>query len=310
MKRKFEGDDESTLKFLETTVNEMFNQKSAEPFRVPVDPVALMIPDYFEIIKHPKDIGTIKDDLEKKVYTNPNDVLDDIILVFNNCYVYNHPRQYVSVQGQNLQSFFIRKLEHAPSGMFTQEQIMKCKEPHPNRIQQDATPASAKNSSSRKAHSAATTTTSNIPSTNSTFPNETKRQSTTKAVRTPTQKPNVEEILIRFEGDNIPLTDDDKQRMFDIIHILPQKFLEKVIELLQRAAPDAGKDVDTDVKEFDLDSIDVLVQRHLLRYLESCQSVLEKEKSKVKKTSSSNLESSETVGTFGNYEGSEKSDSK
>ena len=37
----------------------MLGMDDSYPFREPVDPVALQIPDYLQIIKHPKDLGTI-----------------------------------------------------------------------------------------------------------------------------------------------------------------------------------------------------------------------------------------------------------
>lgn len=41
-------------------VRELLKHEDAWPFAKPVDPVALNIPDYFDIIKHPMDLGTIK----------------------------------------------------------------------------------------------------------------------------------------------------------------------------------------------------------------------------------------------------------
>ena len=38
----------------------LMSNKIAEPFNVPVDPVALGLPDYFSVIKTPMDMGTIK----------------------------------------------------------------------------------------------------------------------------------------------------------------------------------------------------------------------------------------------------------
>jgi hypothetical protein len=35
------------------------NHKTAWPFKEPVDPVALNIPNYFEIIKEPMDLQTV-----------------------------------------------------------------------------------------------------------------------------------------------------------------------------------------------------------------------------------------------------------
>nr|GMC55607.1 transcription factor GTE8-like [Ipomoea batatas] len=46
-------------------------------FNEPVDPVKLNIPDYFTVIKHPMDLGTIKKKLASGQYSNPLDFLAD-----------------------------------------------------------------------------------------------------------------------------------------------------------------------------------------------------------------------------------------
>ena len=42
-------------------INNLLNDQYAPPFAQPVDPVKLELPDYFEIIKKPMDLGTIKE---------------------------------------------------------------------------------------------------------------------------------------------------------------------------------------------------------------------------------------------------------
>lgn len=59
------------------------------PFRVPVDPQALGIPDYFEIVKKPMDLGTIEKKLKKGEYSDPWEYVDDVWLMFDNAWLYN-----------------------------------------------------------------------------------------------------------------------------------------------------------------------------------------------------------------------------
>lgn len=42
--------------------------KYSGPFLEPVDPYALNIPDYFDIIKEPMDLGTIEKNLKNNMY--------------------------------------------------------------------------------------------------------------------------------------------------------------------------------------------------------------------------------------------------
>jgi E1A/CREB-binding protein len=59
------------------------------PFRTPVDPTALGIPDYLDIIKKPMDLGTIEKKLRKGEYSDPWEYVDDVWLMFDNAWLYN-----------------------------------------------------------------------------------------------------------------------------------------------------------------------------------------------------------------------------
>ncbi len=61
----------------------------SHPFRVPVDPIGLGIPDYFDIIKKPMDLSTIKNNLDAGKYKEPWEFVDDVWLMFENAWVYN-----------------------------------------------------------------------------------------------------------------------------------------------------------------------------------------------------------------------------
>lgn len=58
-------------------------------FGAPVDAVGLGLEDYFDIVKQPKDLGTILADLNDKKYATALDVWNDICLVWRNCRAYN-----------------------------------------------------------------------------------------------------------------------------------------------------------------------------------------------------------------------------
>ena len=51
------------LKQCQVLLKTLMTHKFGWPFNQPVDPIALNIPDYFDVIKHPMDLGTIKVDL-------------------------------------------------------------------------------------------------------------------------------------------------------------------------------------------------------------------------------------------------------
>ena len=81
---------EELKKALEPPLMKLYNQEpEAIPFRVPVDPNALGIPDYFEIIKKPMDMASIKRKLDTGGYTDPWEYIEDIWQMFENAWTYN-----------------------------------------------------------------------------------------------------------------------------------------------------------------------------------------------------------------------------
>lgn len=63
--------------------------KYADYFMRPVDPVVLNIPDYFEIIKEPMDLGTVESKLKKGEYATALEFARDVRLIWNNSMKYN-----------------------------------------------------------------------------------------------------------------------------------------------------------------------------------------------------------------------------
>ena len=80
-------------------VNNVMKTRGARAlFNAPVDPVALNVLDYFDVIKHPIDLGTIHKRLQEGLkcdwkegsyYRTPAEVYEDVSHVWRNCYAYN-----------------------------------------------------------------------------------------------------------------------------------------------------------------------------------------------------------------------------
>jgi E1A/CREB-binding protein len=58
-------------------------------FNTPVDPIELGLPDYFQVIKHPMDLGTVRKKLENGVYTKLEQFEAHVLLTFDNAMLYN-----------------------------------------------------------------------------------------------------------------------------------------------------------------------------------------------------------------------------
>lgn len=96
----------SVMKECETLLNRLWSHKSGWPFRTPVDPVMLNIPDYFNVIKHPMDLGTIRSRLCKGEYSSPLDFAADVRLTFSNSIAYNPPGNQFHTMAQGISKYF------------------------------------------------------------------------------------------------------------------------------------------------------------------------------------------------------------
>lgn len=63
--------------------------KQSVIFHQPVDIKKYNIPDYYDVIKRPMDFSTIKTKLNSNVYSDMDEFINDLLLVFWNCDRYN-----------------------------------------------------------------------------------------------------------------------------------------------------------------------------------------------------------------------------
>ncbi|KAI4799116.1 hypothetical protein KUCAC02_019237 [Chaenocephalus aceratus] len=81
------------------------------PFRMPVDPLLLCIPDYFDIVKNPMDLSTIKRKLDTGQYQEPWQYVDDIWVMFNNAWLYNRKTSRVYKYCSKLAEVFEQEID-------------------------------------------------------------------------------------------------------------------------------------------------------------------------------------------------------
>ncbi|CAK7350100.1 unnamed protein product [Dovyalis caffra] len=75
-------------------------------FNEPVDAKKLKLHDYYKIIKHPMDLGTVKNRLSKNWYKSPKEFAEDVRLTFNNAMKYNEKGQDVHAMADTLLKIF------------------------------------------------------------------------------------------------------------------------------------------------------------------------------------------------------------
>ena len=85
------------------------------PFYQPVDPVALNIPQYFDVIKNPMDLSTMKKKLDFGEYQSAAEYEADFRQMVQNCYTFNRPGDAVYMMGQRAEELFGRKWAEKPA---------------------------------------------------------------------------------------------------------------------------------------------------------------------------------------------------
>ena len=98
---------------MNTVLTRIYKHEASIYFMRPVDPVELEIPDYFDIIDKPMDLGTIKQKLSDLAYESApiGESYEafgiDMRLVFCNAYTYNHMEDNpVHIAGKELEAVF------------------------------------------------------------------------------------------------------------------------------------------------------------------------------------------------------------
>jgi len=132
----------SQHKFALSTIRTLKKMKDATPFRFPVDPEALKIPHYLQIIKHPMDFSTIERKLlasnpvkpdpnpSNPRYVSADEFVADVRLIFSNCVTFNGPEHVVTQQGKRVEAVFDKQIKQLPPP----------EEPKPVVVKKPATP--------------------------------------------------------------------------------------------------------------------------------------------------------------------------
>jgi Histone acetylation protein/Bromodomain/Zinc finger, ZZ type len=79
-------------------------------FNAPVQPLELGIPDYFHVVKHPMDLGTVRQKLDAGRYRSLEQLQADVVLVFDNALTYNPSLNPIHSAATKLKEEFISDL--------------------------------------------------------------------------------------------------------------------------------------------------------------------------------------------------------
>ena len=76
------------------------------PFLLPVDPIALNIPDYFNIIKEPMDISTVEKNLRNHIYSAYEEFERDVRKIWENALTYNPQQSNIHQMTLEIKQYF------------------------------------------------------------------------------------------------------------------------------------------------------------------------------------------------------------
>ncbi|KAH9487146.1 Bromodomain-containing factor 1 [Psilocybe cubensis] len=113
-------------RYLVSSIRTLRKMKDGAPFLRPVDPIALNVPHYPSIIKHPMDLSTIERKLTASNPSRPDpnphnpryydaeDVSADIRLMVQNAITFNGPDHIVSIMAKTVQEVYDKSIKHLP----------------------------------------------------------------------------------------------------------------------------------------------------------------------------------------------------
>jgi hypothetical protein len=119
----------AAFKECQNIINWLKRQSKAGPFMEPVDPVALNIPSYPEVVKNPMDISTLEDKLENGHYSSippgqsagytpvsrmlNGPFVKDVKLMFDNAMLFNPPDDWIYQASAHLKKSALKKIADA-----------------------------------------------------------------------------------------------------------------------------------------------------------------------------------------------------
>ena len=279
-------------------VQALMKNTSAYPFNQPVDPVALGIMDYFDIIKNPMDLKTILENLNAGEYLNADDFASDVRLVWRNAIAYNGSNHTVSKMAQALSQIFEKKfLKVRPYGALN------------NSASSTTTTSDFTSSSIASSTSSTSSSTSSIKqhmqstiselrdsmiqmreeiqalrkekAAAATAAKQMARQSApaipkqrgpgrpkTKNKPTPIHKSVTRE-------DARPMSFEEKRILSENINLLDAEALGKVVQLIHQRMPNLAQNGNDEI-EIDIDAMDAATLRHLEKFVKNSLSKLRK----------------------------------
>lgn len=106
----------SQNKFLLDAVRKTKKTKAAKWFLKPVDAETMGLPTYYTIITDPMDLGTMEQRLKDNEFASVDETMAAMDQIVKNSITFNGMHHMVTVEGMNMRAYFVKLMDHIPTG--------------------------------------------------------------------------------------------------------------------------------------------------------------------------------------------------
>ncbi|XP_065848745.1 transcription factor GTE4-like [Euphorbia lathyris] len=250
-----------------TLLDKLMKHKHGWVFNAPVDVKTLGLHDYFTIIKHPMDLGTVKTKLNKNWYKSPEEFAEDVRLTFHNAMTYNPMGHDVHIMAEMLLQIFeerwaVIKSEYDCEMRFPSSYDLGIPTPASRKSPPLPPPLDMRRIFDRSEFMA-------YPSTDP----RPKSISTTPSDRTPApKKPKAKDPHKR------DMMYEEKQKLSTNLQSLPPEILDNIVQIIMKRNSSLSQHGDE--IEVDIDSVDAETLWELDRFVTNYKKSLSKNKRK------------------------------
>lgn len=263
-------------------LEKLMKHKHGWVFNTPVDVNGLGLHDYFTIIKHPMDLGTVKSRLNKNWYKSPKEFAEDVRLTFSNAMTYNPKGQDVHVMAEQLLKVFEDRWTIIESDYHRELRYgMDFGVGLPTPTSRKAPPLLPPPLDMRRILDRSESMTNSIDP-------KSKPMSTTPSARTPApKKPKAKDPHKR------DMTYDEKQKLSTNLQNLPSEKLDAIVQIIKKRNSSLRQD--DDEIEVDIDSVDAETLWELDRFVTNYKKSLSKHKRKAELAIQARAEAQQNV---------------
>ncbi|OVA14502.1 Bromodomain [Macleaya cordata] len=249
-------------------LGKLMKHKHGWVFNTPVDVKGLGLHDYYTIIKHPMDLGTVKSRLSKNWYKSPREFAEDVRLTFHNAMTYNPKGQDVHIMADQLSQIFEEKWaalqrEYNLDSRFELDNEMGLPTPTSKRTSfPPPFPPEMRRTLDRSESMTLPHTDSRLKPSNS---------APTGRIPAP-KKPKAK------DPDKRDMTYEEKQRLSTNLQSLPSEKLDNIVQIIKKR--NSALCQHDDEIEVDIDSVDAETLWELDRFVTNYKKSLSKNKRK------------------------------